>query len=182
MSATCVLQAFWLCCRIISNKSCCAYTVRNLCVAHESGHSIWFCLMSRAMFIHSQVAPPLPFNSNFVNTKEHKRTWDSATKQRYPATYTHLEKLFGDWWLQSISVNRGTKLAAVLISTSAHLADLLEILMHYKFVSIIHQKWGKIWKNTNKLLMLAQFKRCQHMYFTDPHLLNLCQAARPKTE
>lgn len=75
-----------------------------------------------------------------------------------------------------------TKLAAVLTSNSAHLADLLEILMHYKFVSIIHQKWGKIWKNTNKLLMLAQFKQCQRMYFTDPHLLNLCQAARPKME
>lgn len=75
-----------------------------------------------------------------------------------------------------------TKLAAVLTSNLAHLADLLEILMHYKFVSIIHQKWGKIWKNTNKLLMLAQFKQCQRMYFTDPHLLNLCQAARPKME
>lgn len=62
------------------------------------------------------------------------------------------------------------------------LADLLEILMHYKFVSNIPQNWGNIWKNTNKLLMLAQFEWCQSMYFTDLHLLNLCQTGRTKME
>lgn len=57
--------------------------------------------------------------------------------------------------MQNISMNRGVKSAAELTAKSTHTGDLLEILVNYRFVSIICQKWGKIWKNTNKLLMLA---------------------------
>lgn len=43
---------------------------------------MWFCLTSRGMLVHSQVAPFLSFKSNAINVKEHKRVCDRVQQSK----------------------------------------------------------------------------------------------------